>query len=365
MAQPTELTDPVAVRLERVVRLEDVRDDWIRLAEAAGHPFGTWEWASAWWRWFGNGRQLYTFACRDDAGRVVAILPLYVAATRPVRVARFLGYGDLHSPLCSAEHRPTAAAALLRCVRRGKGRCPIVLAEKLPGGQGWGDLLGGTQLASHPDPFMNLGLSWEDFLASRSHSFRSTVRRRERTLAKSFELTYRLADDPDRLDGDLDTLYRLHAERWGDASTGVFGGDRGLMHRELAFEALAQGWLRLWLLELDGEPVAAYYGWRYAGSEWFFQSGRDPRFIKQSVGATLLAHVVRDACDDGVAVFRFLAGDEAYKFRWTDQDEPAETRLLGSSTFVRLAAVAVLRANSYRSRLRRRPANRSGPGEPA
>jgi hypothetical protein len=64
-------------------------------------------------------------------------------------------------------------------------------------------------------------------------------------------------------------------------------------------------------------------------------------------------------------VFRFLAGDEAYKFRWTDQDEPAETRLLGSSTFVRLAAVAVLRANSYRSRLRRRPANRSGPGEPA
>jgi CelD/BcsL family acetyltransferase involved in cellulose biosynthesis len=365
MAQPTELTDPVAVRLERVVRLEDVRDDWIRLAQAAGHPFGTWEWASAWWRWFGNGRQLYTFACRDNAGQVVAILPLYVAATRPVRVARFLGYGDLHSPLCSAEHRPTAAAALLRCVRRGKGRCPIVLAEKLPGGQGWGDLLGGTRIASHPDPFMNLGSSWEDFLATRSHSFRSTVRRRERTLAKSFELTYRLADDPDRLDADLDTLYRLHADRWGDASTGVFGGERGRMHRELASEALAQGWLRLWLLELDGEPVAAYYGWRYAGSEWFFQSGRDPRFVKQSVGATLLAHVVRDACDDGVAVFRFLAGDEAYKFRWTDQDEPAETRLLGSSAFVRFAAVAALRANSYRSRLRLRPANQPGSGEPS
>ena len=122
----------MAVRLERVVRLEEIRDDWARLAEAAGHPFGTWEWASAWWRWFGNGRQLYTFACRDDDGQVIAILPLYVATIRPVRVARFLGYGDLHSPLCSAEHRPTAAAALLRCVHTGKGRCPIVLAEKLP-----------------------------------------------------------------------------------------------------------------------------------------------------------------------------------------------------------------------------------------
>lgn len=343
--------------------LEDLRADWPRLAEAAGHPFGTWEWVTAWWRWFGKGRSLYTFACRDDAGRVIAILPLYVAATRPVRVARFLGYADLHSPLCAAEHRPVAAAALLRCVRGGKDGCPIVLAEKLPGGQGWDELLGGTRLSSHPDPFMKLGVNWEDFLASRTHSFRSTVRRRERTLAKSFELSYRLADDPERLDADLDTLYRLHAERWGAATTGVFGGDRGLMNRELAFEALAAGWLRLWLLELDGEPVAAYYGWRYAGSEWFIQSGRDPRFVKQSVGATLLAHVVRDACDDGMSVFRFLAGDEAYKFRWTDDDEPAETRLLAANAAVRLAALAALRGNSYRRRLRRRLATLAGRGD--
>ncbi len=347
------------------MRLEEIRDDWARLAEAAGHPFGTWEWVTAWWRWFGNGRPLYTFACRDDDGQVIAILPLYVAMTRPVRVARFLGYADLHSPLCAAEHRATAAAALLRCVHTGNGGCPIVLAEKLPGGQGWGDLLGGTQMASHSDPYMPLGLSWEDFLASRSQSFRSSVRRRERALTKSFELTYRLADDPARLDEDLDTLYRLHAERWGDATTGVFGGDRGLMHRELAFEALAQGWLRLWLLELDGEPAAAYYGWRYGGSEWGMQGGRDPRFVKQSVGAALLAHVIRDACDDGVSVFRFLAGGESYKSGWTDLDDPAETRLLASSTSVRLAAVAFLRMNSYRSRLRRRLASLTGPRDSA
>jgi hypothetical protein len=37
------------VQLEEIERLDDVRDGWSRLAEAAGHPFATWEWNSAWW----------------------------------------------------------------------------------------------------------------------------------------------------------------------------------------------------------------------------------------------------------------------------------------------------------------------------
>ena len=362
MAESTEVAGTAAVRIERVANLEDVRDDWIRLAEAAGHPFGTWEWVTAWWRWFAKGRQLYTFACRDVRGEVIAILPFYLARTRPVRVARFLGYGDLHSPLCAAEHRPAAAAALLQCVRGGSGGCPIVFAERLPGAQGWGELLGGTKIKSHPDPRLNLGgVTWEEFLASRSRSFRSGVRQREKALTNGFVLAYRLADDPERLDADLDILYRLHAERWGDATTGVFAGDRGRMHRELAHEALERGWLRLWFLELDGEPAAAYYGWRYANAEWFIQGGRDPRFVKEGVGAALLAHVVRDACNDGVPVFRFLAGDEAYKSRWTNADDPAETRVLTSNEPFRLAALAFLGANSYRWRLRRRLEDLTGP----
>ena len=73
------------LRLEPVERLEDVREEWSALAERSGHPFATWEWNSLWWERFGAGRELHSFACRDGAGRIVAILPLHVLVEAPHR----------------------------------------------------------------------------------------------------------------------------------------------------------------------------------------------------------------------------------------------------------------------------------------
>ena len=100
------------VQLERVERLEDVREDWIRLAGATGIPFASYEWNAGWWRAFGAGRELYTFAWRGAGGELAGILPLFVSTTRPARVARFLGHGDLQSPVCAPEQRAAAALAM-------------------------------------------------------------------------------------------------------------------------------------------------------------------------------------------------------------------------------------------------------------
>lgn len=334
------------MRLDRVRSLHELEPEWPALAEGAGHPFGTWEWVSAWWRYYGAGKELFTFACRAGDGRLAAILPLYIARQRP-RVARFLGYGDLQSPLCEPGDRPLAAAAMRMVVGRGADRCRLLLAEKLPGEQGWSELLGGTLIRTDADPVLHLdGVSWEDFLAAKSSSFRKQARYQERRLGREHELTFRLTDDPARLDEDMDSLIALHELRWGESSTGIFAGPRGQMQRELAAAALEQGWLRLWIEEVDGKPAAAYYGLRYAGSEFFFQSGRDPSLDRLSVGAVMLAHVVRDACNDGVGTFRFLAGDEPYKLRLADDDYAPETRLLGSGVagVVGPAAVSAVRA---------------------
>ena len=56
--------------------------------------------------------------------------------------------------------------------------------------------------------------------------------------------------------------------------------------------ALERGWLRLWVLEADGKAVAAWYGFRFAQIDWYYQSGRDPDWERQSVGFVLLAHTI-------------------------------------------------------------------------
>jgi CelD/BcsL family acetyltransferase involved in cellulose biosynthesis len=343
------------VSLERIERLEDVRKDWSRLAQASGHPFATWEWNSRWWSRFGEGRSLYCFGCRDAAGDLIAILPLYVAASRPIRVARFLGYADLQSPICAPENRAAAASAMLEATASGRGGCRLIVAEHLPGDQGWGELLGRKPFARHPDPVLWLkGKSWDDYLGSRSRNFRQQVRRRERRLVEEHGLSFRLADDPQRLADDVETLFRLHRARWGEESTGVFFGERAEFHRDFASDALGAGWLRLWIAEIGGEPVAAWYGWRFAGSEWYYQAGRVPEYDRLSLGFVMLAHTVREAFESGVRAYRFLAGAEDYKWRFAEEDLSAESLLLGTGAAARASMAAVRMAGSLPAPLRRR-----------
>src|SRR4051794_5188535 len=99
--------------LQRVDDLGSVRDEWNALAERAGNLFATHEWAAAWWEVYGEDRSLLVTACRDSAGRLVALLPLYLASRRPVRTLRFLGHGpaDQLGPVCAPEDRQAAAGA--------------------------------------------------------------------------------------------------------------------------------------------------------------------------------------------------------------------------------------------------------------
>ena len=96
-------------------------------------------------------------------------------------------------------------------------------------------------------------------------------------------------------------------------------------HAQFARRALDRGWLRLWLLELDGRPLAAWYGFRYANAEWYYQSGRSLDAAAENVGFVLLAHTIREAINDGCSEYRMLRGGEAYKARFADCDAGLET----------------------------------------
>ena len=110
-----------------------------------------------------------------------------------------------------------------------------------------------------------------------------------------------------------------------------FSGARESFHREFAAVALSQGWLRLWLAESNGVPVAAWYGFRFAGIESYYQSGRDPRWDRHAVGAGILEHSIREAFADGMHEYRLLRGDESYKRRYASSPQTVVTVALAGS----------------------------------
>jgi dTDP-4-amino-4,6-dideoxygalactose transaminase/CelD/BcsL family acetyltransferase involved in cellulose biosynthesis len=323
---------------------EAMREEWDELAVASRNVFSTWEWFDAWRRHKGEraGRVL-VLACRGSSGRVVGIVPLHLSRRAGLRLLRFAGHGpgDELGPICAPSDRATVAAALRRFLSE-RDDWDVFLGERLAGEDSWSRLLNAQDLRREASPVLRSRSGWEDYLASRSAGLRKQLRRYERLLGSERELRHRLTAGPDRLADDLNTLFALHRRVQHDDES-PFAGDDEAFHREFAARALERGWLRLWFLELDGESRAAWYGFRFAGVESFYQSGRVPWPGEISLGLVLLAHTIREALDDGVAEYRFLRGGEPYKYRFATGDPGLETVALASRVAGR-AALAALRA---------------------
>jgi CelD/BcsL family acetyltransferase involved in cellulose biosynthesis len=349
------------LRVEQLVDLPSENPEWLLLGAACGNPFTTWEWASAWWQQFGEDRPQRILGCRDEDGELVGILPLFLASSRPARVLRFIGHGaaDQLGPVCRSEHREAVAAAFRRELNERRD-WDVCVAERLAVDDGWPDLIGGAEARTERSPTIRLGTAdWNEFLSRYSSNFRGQVRNFERRLARNHELAFRLADDPDRLEDDMSTLFDLHEARWAGVADGstVFSGGLDQFHRRFAAEALASGWLRLSFLELDGTPAAAAYVFRLGGMDWLYQQGWNPDLADKRVGRVLLNNAVREAVRDGMGEFKFLLGSEGYKNRYTNVDAPVRTVALGRTAAVRSAIAAAIpikrRVDSARASLSR------------
>jgi CelD/BcsL family acetyltransferase involved in cellulose biosynthesis len=280
----------------------------------------------------------------------VALLPLAVSGRRPLRLARFLGHGpaDEQGPVSGPDTRRGAFDALF------EGRdWDVLLAERLAPGHG----LRGRVLRRESSPVIARPPGgWEEYLAGRSRNLRSQLGRKRRKLEREHGLAFRLSDDPERLEADMEALYRLHRARWGVEGSGALSGARAAFHRDFASAALERGWLRLWLAEADGETVAAWYGFRFGGAESYYQSGRAPDWERTSVGLVLLAHTMEQAMNDGMAEYRLLRGGEGYKDRFATDDPGVETVAVGRG-IGRAAALGGAAAAHLPGPLRRRLLN--------
>jgi CelD/BcsL family acetyltransferase involved in cellulose biosynthesis len=343
---------PTAGRVDLVSSLDELREEWVRLAWESRNLFSTWEWASTWWRRYGAADGLIVAACREGSA-TVALLPLYLWSRRPVRIARFIGHGpsDQLGPIYAPGADAAAADALRQTLDHAD--LDLVLMELLSGRESWRELLRQEPLLRESSPTISLDAGWDAYLAGRSGNLRQQIRRRERQLDRRHAVRFRLATEPHRLQEDLTLLYALHRARWGARSAFSRFED---FHRDFAALALERGWLRLWFLELDERPAAAWYGFRFAGVESYYQAGRDPAFRDESVGFVLLAHSIREAAEEGAVEYRLLRGAESFKLRFADADPGVETFAPArgvAGRAARAAAAVGLRSATVRAALRR------------
>ena len=327
-------------RLEPAAGVEELRGAWRELALTCGSPFATPEWAQTWIEHLGDPERLRIFAIRDERDRVVAILPLTLRPRRP-RIARFIGHGpgDELGPICAPADRALAAAGLREALRIL--RADVLLAEQLPGGEQWDALLSARPVADTGFPIMGLhGIGDGDALLARLGP--SVVKRLgavRRKLERAGELRVRVGSQGAQLAADIDALFALHRARWAPTNTD-FAGPHEAFQRAFLEVAAARGWLQLLIVEVDGAPVAALYDLRFAGRQHQYQSGRDPAMDRWSVGYFALLSGMCNAARDGMQEYRFLRGDESYKYDYADADPRLQTFVIGRGAAGHVAARA-------------------------
>jgi CelD/BcsL family acetyltransferase involved in cellulose biosynthesis len=171
-------------------------------------------------------------------------------------------------------------------------------------------------------PYIELsGQTWNSYLATLGSSHRGNFHRRVKQLQNNFKARFEMARTEEERRVFLAVLIALHRKRWeGKGESEAFSTpDVVSFHEDLSLLALERGWLRLFVLWLNGRPASALYGFRHDARFYFFQSGLDPEYSRYSVGLVTMGLAIKNAIEDGAEEYDLLHGDESYKFLWARQ----------------------------------------------
>lgn len=319
-------------------RLRELAGAWNELLQrsAAAHAFLTLNWLLPWWDVYGREGDLLVLVAEEE-GRPVGIAPLCrtrrtVAPGIRLREITFLGSHSVGSEFLDVFSLPGSETDVLRAVLRYLKEHEtwdrIVFDDVLESSPTPGALatparelgLGYFSRQRHRCPFIELPDSWQVFIDMPDRDYKHIVQKEEKRLRKKHDVEIVMSDKTN-VDEHLDSLFRLHNERWelaGDAGS-FQDPKRQEFCRRAAKSLLDDDMLRLSTLVLDGAIEATRFGLAFAGQYYGLHSGCSAAGWKLKAGNVLQNCLYRDMVGNTRAL-HFLRGTEKYKYQWGGRD---------------------------------------------
>ena len=322
-----------------------LEDEWNALiTQSDSTIFQTYEWLHTWWKYYNRpSDQLHIlrFTCDE---KLVGIAPLFI------------------------EHRRTLGARIYSRLRFiGAGLSDYLEFILRPGYEGTVFLAFAEHLQSHiqewdifdiEDVSKRSPLTQVLPLVLKKHSFAlywyqgtvcpsivlptieevsvkalgpmqsSNFKRKFKKLEQGFGAAVTLyRDQADDIEKGIEEFSSVHAGRWkSQGYPSAFDEPKQrAFHIDFSRKFAQRGWLRLYILKANEEPVAAIYDFNYGERIYMYQCnayGTDA-IMKQSPGYIVRSIAIEEGIKEGMRVFDFLRGDESYKYKeWSAIDTP-------------------------------------------
>ncbi len=321
-------------------QVERLRGQWDSLLERVPQApiFLTPEWMLGWWEIYGAGAALFLIAVHHE-DRLIGLLPCYISGPAlrksdpfPHQL-RLLGSTAVCSDHLDGLAEPgmegPVTAAWQQAIKEHQSAWESVefadldqegllyqAIKREP--KAWGQGLSWSERSGDICPYITLPGSWTEYLSSLSPKTRREIRHDRRALDKVGSVTVRAVTEPDEVEAAMAVfigLHQLRREHLGDQ--GSFADAAYERFHLIVSRGMAErGRLRLWFLNVDGNPAAARYQFAYRGRVHDYLPGHDPKWHKFSVGLVLLSHCVEYAILNKDQQIDLLRGAEGYKLRW-------------------------------------------------
>lgn len=155
------------------------------------------------------------------------------------------------------------------------------------------------------------GRSYQDYVRDLPSRLRNTLTRKSRQLTSSHDARFVIIRDEAGVEEGLAAFEQVYRSSWKPAEA----------HPEFIASLIRmcarQGWLRLGVAYIDGEPAAAQLWIVSDGVASIYKLAYDQRFAALSIGSILTARLMEHALDvDRVREVDYLTGDDTYKRDW-------------------------------------------------
>ncbi len=231
-------------------------------------------------------------------------------------------YASFYAPLLSHSHpSPAALETLVRAICADKPAWDAVDLKWLDAGAPVFDKLQRafraagmvvqTYFSAGNWYFPANGMSFREYWEGLRSSVRNIAKSKNKKIERSGRARLEIIAGPNGLESAIEAYERVYASSWKVPEpypTFIPG---------LIRTSAEQGWLRLGIVRVDGEPAAAQIWIVNSGKAAIYKIAYDRRFADLSVGSFLTTRMMEHVLDvDRVHEVDYLTGDDKYKQDW-------------------------------------------------
>jgi len=155
------------------------------------------------------------------------------------------------------------------------------------------------------------GLNFNEYFKTLSPAMQNTIRRRSKKLEKTGRSRIEIVCGPADLEAAITAYESVYLTSWKRPEP------YPQFMPQLIRTCAEKGWLRLGLIHLDDQPIAAQVWIVNHGRATIYKLGHDQRADEYSAGSILTSKLLEHVLDvDNVHEIDFGSGDDAYKKTW-------------------------------------------------